>query len=40
MKCKDPLDITFQIEEVAAVVKEATSTKSLLQSMLTTVGKL
>jgi hypothetical protein len=40
LKIKDPLDLTFGIEEVIAAAKEAGGIIKIMTSMLSTVGKL
>jgi hypothetical protein len=40
LKLKDPLDLTFSIDDVGPVVKEAAGTIKLMNSMLIAVGKI
>ncbi len=38
LKAKDPLDLTFSLEDVAAVTKDAVNQKNVLQNMLQSVA--
>ena len=40
LRLKDPLDLTFEIDDVGPIVKDARATIKLMTSMLVAVGKL